>query len=265
MQNVACLDGSYTDLDADGVGDFCEENLAVAFAPEMRTWSQDNTAGEPYWAGEAGPNQTIRIVYLLAYYRDEGSPSSLCNLPFAHWSCDGHNGDSEAVMVELKYVASTQHWVLERAWLSQHGDIVQYNGAGTTSSPHGIVVRLQYPNKPQGYLRVWASQGKHSNYATQPECDTGGAFSTDTCDQADTSWRVFVSDAYDLGTRANPFVDCVPSRDPAYQYYGAGRVECFWTPPPSFPMFEKFAGWIPDAVGGARSTHYSSVLDDFGF
>src|SRR5690606_39748684 len=96
----------YTDADLDGLGDFCERNLALKFAPEFRTWSLDNTGGEPHWAGSPGPNGTVRIVYLPAYYRDEGSPSYLCNHPppFWHWSCEGHNGDSEAVMLELTYL-----------------------------------------------------------------------------------------------------------------------------------------------------------------
>lgn len=116
-----CFDGQ-TDADADGLGDFCEKNLAEAFAPEMIYNNTDDIRRESYWA--AKPNGTkVRVFYALAYYFDLGLTG------FDYWECkavslweligecDGHHGDSEHVVLDLYYVPSTQHWLLDKAHL----------------------------------------------------------------------------------------------------------------------------------------------------
>ncbi|HXF96112.1 MAG TPA: hypothetical protein VNI61_08405 [Gemmatimonadales bacterium] len=86
--------GDHTDADRDRLSDFCEKNLALAFAPELFYWSADNVGREPYWVAR-GDIETEKVVigYLLSYYRDEGSPSHACDFPppFYPPSCDGHS------------------------------------------------------------------------------------------------------------------------------------------------------------------------------
>ena len=50
MTDEACYWNNYTDGDQDGLGDFCEKNLAAAFAPELYYYSGDNVKREPRWA-----------------------------------------------------------------------------------------------------------------------------------------------------------------------------------------------------------------------
>ena len=49
------------------------------------------------------------------------------------------------------------------------------------------------------------------------------------------------------------------SANPDYEFYGAGRVECYWT-------WKLFRGWVPDSVGGGDSeAAYTDHLSYFGF
>jgi len=249
-----CIWGGYTDSDQDGLGEFCENHLGNAFAPELYYWSADNTGREPYWvAGIAPDGESVVLGYLLSYYRDEGSNVWACGLPGAPSSCHGHNGDSEAILLTVYYNSSTQHWVLDHANYSQHGDYPSY-ARGANEYPQS----LYYPSHAGTYPRAYVSQGKHANYASASECNSGGTFGSDTCESVNTAARIGVGSVWNLGSRSTPRIDCVTSRDPNYEYYGSGRQECYWTT-------QNFRGWIPTTVGGAEAGPYSPVLSAFGF
>lgn len=256
ITSVTCFNGSQTDADQDGVSDFCERNIAAAFAPELRHYNLDNIQGEAYWAARKVLPSKVLVAYLPAYYRDHGSPAYGCSLPFAPPSCGGHNGDSEIIGLQVYYDAETRHWVLDRAFLSAHGAVAEYS-RGDDAYPSAFA----YPAKPGGYPRIWLSEGKHANYSAQFECNLGGFFGADTCERNNTSTRFyFGGDARGLGSRSlhTPAQDCKQSVNPSYIYYGSGRIECFWTN-------QRFRGWIPASVGGADSDAYSAVLASIGF
>jgi hypothetical protein len=97
-----CYFGTYTDADQDGLGDFCEKNLAAAFAPELYYTAGDDVRREPRWVARATTEERVMIGYLLSYYRDTGSRSWQCTAnPFYRPECTGHNGDSETIYLEV--------------------------------------------------------------------------------------------------------------------------------------------------------------------
>jgi hypothetical protein len=255
LDPLRCVGG--TDTDQDGLGDLCEERLAWEFAPQLRYWSGDNVGREPYWVARPAGVDEVLIGYLLSYYRDEGSATYICGLPFHHFSCDGHNGDSEAIFLNVYFDWSSRHWVLKIAFYSQHGDFGMYARGVDDAYP----LQLYYPSHPGTYPRSYVSQGKHANYAGQQECNNGGVLGTDTCVQVNKVARVYAGLEVNLGSHAvhRTDQDCVVSRNTSYEYYGSGRQECYWTTTPSF------RGWIPTTIGGAVAPPYSPMLQDWGF
>ena len=242
------------DADGDGLEDLCEETLAPMFAPELYyDYGGDDVRGEPHWVARPTDSGTVVIGYLLSYYRDEGCRALGCGALGA----DRHNGDSEDIYLELYYNFSTQHWVLLQALYSQHGDYGVYS-KGSDEYP----TQLFYPWHPGAYPRTYVSEGKHANYSSVSECDWGD-YLQDDCDDDNTSARV---DTYRFGQSLNigssavhsPDQDCMPSADPSYEYYGAGRIECYWTD-------QRFRGWVPDSVGGRDTDAYSPKLAARGF
>ncbi|MBP9198415.1 MAG: hypothetical protein KBF47_00290 [Gemmatimonadales bacterium] len=261
ITDVVCFNGSQTDSDGDGLSEFCERNLASAFAPELYYKDYDEVGREPKWVARPLPDGTVRIGYLLAYYRDAGSSSFGCTLPGAPSSCYGHNGDSEAIALDVEYDEGTKHWKLQEARYSQHGDFVTYDAYSCTFVYNVGCLYLVYPDKDRGYPRAYVAEGKHANYATRSECNHGGFGNSDTCTSVNTAARVVAgSSATNLGSRGvhSAAQDCMVSSNPSYIYYGAWRTECFWT-------VKAFRGWIPDTVGGASSSDYSGILGDLGF
>lgn len=250
-----CASGSQTDGDQDGLSTFCENQLAAAFAPELYYWNADNVGREPHWVAQWDGEEHVLIGYLLSFYRDEGSDAWVCGLPFAHWSCNGHNGDSEAIFLRVYYDEASDHWVLADALYSQHGDLHLY-WSGSNSYP----TQLVYPSHPGAYPRAYVSQGKHANYSTRGECNSGGAFNTDTCVEVNTAARFVAWSTLNLGSRGthSSSQDCMPSSNPSYEYYGSGRLECYWTT-------QNFRGWIPTTVGGAEAGPYNPLLQSMGF
>lgn len=203
-------------------------------------------------------------MYLLSYYRDNGSDAWVCSLPLSPDSCRGHNGDSEAVAFDVYYDATHQHWVMHAALLSQHGDlrVASRDGAAyprRVRDPSGTSYSLEYPQHPGSYLRVYVSQGKHANYYSAAECEQGGALQTDTCTDVDTSVRDVIANVWNIGSREHQLLNCVEARSPAHPYYGSHREECYWTPG------SEFRGWFPTYVGGDVASPYNDVLTALGF
>lgn len=253
-----CVGGGQTDHDGDGLSTFCENNLAMAFAPELRFWQFDEIGREPYWAARPtspGDGSVVTIAYLIGYYRDAGSnthPGRSSRYRHCGLRMTGPTGVAGGHRCR-HYNWDTEHWVLDQARFSQHDSYGTYL-RGSSEYP----TQLQYPSHDGAYPRAYVSQGKHANYRSESECNAGGAFNTDTCEEVDTSERLFVSGAYNIGSSGTHLLDCVVSRDPSYIYYGSGRQECFWT-------YSAFRGWIPTYIGGPASTAYSARLDFEGF
>jgi hypothetical protein len=256
--STTCLSPGYqNDVDQDGMGDLCEEQLALRFAPQLYYYAYDNVSREPHWAARRLNGNTARIMYLLSYRRDEGSSTYVCSLPGAPSSCHGHNGDGEVLALDVRFDSESMHWVLSTARYSAHGPYNTY-GSGGGAYPSALF----YPEKAGGYPRAYVSEGKHANYASRGECNAGGLFGTDTCVRVNTSARVAASFWLNIGSRAfhNASQDCMQSSDPSFEYYGAGATECYWTD------VGYFRGWYPAWVGGEWSTpSYSVILAGLGF
>ena len=238
--------------------DRCENDLAAAFAPELRYYSGDEVGREPHWAARKAPSTHIYIIYLLSYYRDAGNNSFGCHLPPPTHdpSCDGHNGDSENIQLEVYYNEFTQHWLLHSATYSAHNSFNMYTRI-TAAYPF----MLEYPAKLGGIPEeLKLPQGKHANYRDKSTCNAGGTGGSDNCTSVNTSARVAASANLNIGSRGvhTAAQDCMASSNPSYQYYGSGRQECYWTN-------RRFRGWIPTTVGGDDSDPYNPILDLAGF
>ncbi|MGH7699097.1 MAG: hypothetical protein ACREMJ_01040, partial [Gemmatimonadales bacterium] len=134
------------DADDDALHDYCENLLAWQFRPALTFSAYDCDIGmEPYWGAKAFPNQgnLVRIAYLFSYYQDCGlqDPSLLesaaCTFGVIavrlvtfnstdpvtvvqNALCEGHAGDSEFLIVDLRYDEPSQHWYLAQAFFSAH-------------------------------------------------------------------------------------------------------------------------------------------------
>ncbi len=249
-----CIGGS-SDYDFDSVGDLCEFKLAEAFAPELVTWTRqdgptaEDVGGERYWAvryvsGSSPFQGMIMLVFLPAYYYDLGDPES---------GLTAHPGDSEVIVLYVQYNASTQHWVLKAAHLSQH---TYWGYAGSDLGDPNSSAAMEYPGRTGGYPRVWAAKFKHANYVSRSSCQAGGFLGADDCDALNVSaqWRFPVYSNHNLGSWDHRFVDCVSA-----QFRSGWHSECMWA------TSGKFQGWMyePDPDKGGEP--HGSKLQIFGF
>jgi hypothetical protein len=261
VTSTTCMNGSQTDADQDGLSDFCEKNLAAAFAPQLFYYKYDEVGREPHWVAKALSSTVVRIGYLLSYYRDAGNNSFGCSLPGAPSSCNGHNGDSEGIYLDVIYHGASGHWMLRTAWYSAHENMRKYDAVNGNFISNDVgYVYVEYPVTYRGFPRAYVSQGKHANYANRYECDNGGVGGADICSSVNTAARVVSGASLNLGSRAahSAAQDCMQSANPSFTYYGSGKIECYWTR-------KDFRGWIPFTVGGASSSPYSDQLVSMGF
>lgn len=249
VDDVVCFNDGQTDADVDGLGDFCEKNLAAAFSPQLALASSDRTDREPHWA--ARPTSTgVEIAYLLSYYTDDGPDTAWCSTnvqePFTE-ACSGHFGDSEVIALEVYYNEAYQHWILGTARYSAHTSINVYS-RGSNAYP----TVLYFPSHAGAYPRAYVAYSKHANYASDAECDAGAIFGSDTC-IADTYERVFMPASANIGSRSHHFSDCMASSNPILS--GNGIQECYWT-------VKAFSGW---SGGAPTADPYSTILTNYGF
>jgi hypothetical protein len=248
------LTAPMNDIDQDGLSDFCEKNLAAAFAPQLAmTKGSDNLGREPKFAIERIPSTLkARVMYLLSYYVDRGAATAWCyNNIVPRSACEGHDGDSEWIALDLWYNSKTQRWLLDYAHLSAHTGVNRH-GRGTNLYVPGFI----YPGGAGGYPRVYVAYQKHANYRSDAACDDGSIIGTDTC-QADLFQRVTAGDNVNIQSRAVHRRDqnCWFSTNPIYS--SNGIEECYWA-------VDKFIGWH---VGypGTGETEYTYKLSRMGF
>jgi hypothetical protein len=228
---------------------FARRSSRPAFAPELYYYGTDDVRREPRWAARLEDDR-VRIVYLLSYYRDGGSTNGGCSETY-HLQCEGHNGDSEHIALDVQYDSGSQHWLLKVALYSAHdGHNIYYPLSG---NPYASV---PYPSRLGGYPRAFVSIGKHANYASDGECDSGAIFNVDEC-ESDTTARVSAGATLNVGSRAVRFIDCVTSSNIYHPNYGNNRAECYWTE-------RNFQGWWTEPAG-TLVTSYTSVLGEHGF
>jgi hypothetical protein len=245
---------TYSDADVDGLGDFCEEELAEAFSPELYYWKRDNVDGEPKWAAMPWLWGRVRIFYALSYYEDLGPVISICPTIGNDWlDCWPHYGDSEAIVIDVGYNDDSQHWYLEALHLSRHG-------SWDTWYPGDIY----FDDKNLGYPRVWVARKKHANYISDHECDNGEpdvpfplqplVEGIDDCESTETK-RPVVHGFNNLGSflyhTSSQGCFLTTSTKQAYQ----GQEECYWSG-------DKFRGWVTAAP---NSDPYINWLKDAGF
>ena len=257
---TVCFNGTQTDTDADGISDFCEKNLALAFAPQLAmTKGSDNLGREPKFAVKKLGTNKARIMYLLSYYVDRGPTTSWCNNNVGDqydpnvWraACEGHDGDSEWIVLDVYYNSSANgRWFLEQAIYSAHTGANTYQ-KGSAAYP----LALSYPGNAGGYPRVYVAYQKHANYGSDSACDNGSIVATDECN-ADLFERVVAGNNLNLGSRAvhTSAQNCWPSSNPIYS--SNGIKECYWS-------MDQFLGWHVGYSGGG--SEYSPKLGGMGF
>jgi hypothetical protein len=231
----------WRDVDLDWIADYCELELAKAFAPLLHFWTGLDGArepcpgGEPAWAVKYfNLSQVVRIAYMPAYYDDCGRPQ----LGFGA----GHAGDSELIMVEAIFNSATQHWEFNQMWLSAHdGELTDRSAWVRPDEARFSLRRLGHPG-------VWVSYRKHANYKSSETCNKTEYFD-DLCvnpflvgDQV----RFPVKPHRNVGSRHRYMMNCTMSE--GGRFFMNGVSECFWTG----RIVWKWMGWayLPSKIFG---------------
>ncbi len=187
---------SLEDRDLDGVSDSCENELAIAFSPQLVLDAADcEVRRQPAFAvrekvsPDWGP--VIQIFYAISYMYDCG--------PF------GHRGDSEWIIEEVgpsNLSPPNGPWALKYATLSAH-----WGDPGWIDNTAGYAARdLEDAQGSPGFgpPRIWVSSGKHANYRTQSVCNGHWGGFQENCDSP-------------IGPGCYPFLPC-----PNPTYFGLG-------------------------------------------
>jgi hypothetical protein len=239
-----------SDRDSDALDDGCEYKLAKAFAPELRFHNRDEClGGDKYWAAKyfAGPG-VIRVAYLPAYYRDCGVPNEFKAFWLYLAGKNSHTGDSEFIMVEAKFNASTRHWEFVRMFLSAH------DGGPNERSSWVPAEYTIFPLRSKTYPAVYVARNKHANYRSESVCESdpfGGQITADICAN-DYKSRFWVWEFNgNVGSRS---VDYYPSGVYKRGTF-SGRKEYFYKQ-------VRFNGWVNDGSAGGASPYYDFLVSD---
>lgn len=251
----ACIDQG--GFDQDGLQDFCEFQLALAFRPLLMFHSDESgTSRETYWAARRA-GWSVRIFYALGYHWDYGNDFTIsCQLPGAAPYCMPHPGDSEFIELQISFNSTTQHWTLDAGYLSaHHGTPVQASELVLGSSFTYPWIEAPSDTGFAHYPLVWVARDKHANYKTIASCEDG-AFASDQCNGGFAE-RVDIWEARNLGGDDHRYIDQVYSQYPG-TYSGH---EYFWTS-------ENFCGWDGPSLNHDRANCagvYGTYLRDFGY
>jgi hypothetical protein len=133
-------------------------------------------------------------------------------------------------MVEVRYDASTQHWVFVQMFTSAH------KGKPTDHSRWSGLNEVGFSSHYGGHPIVWVSTGKHANYISFNECNGYGI--VDSCSWGPLdAFRFPINETHNVGSRFVHFLDCVASEELVSPKY-----ECFWSP-------QTFRGWQTQITG----------------
>lgn len=238
------------DSDSDLLDDDCEYRLAYNFRPVMRFNSNDgNTVRESFWMAHRiygcnsyyyngvsatclGTWEVVRIAYLLGYRNDTGF--------------NGHNGDSEFIIVEARYDATSDSWFTSRAYMPAHWGV---SNPPADKSRWWYSSELQFPGLSYGSPapRAWVSVSKHANYATQSACNAGSWLFNDTCEGNALEEGAEVRRERNVGESTSRLIDAVTAPQPVYL-----GTEWFWC------YSSGFCGWHTDRSDCASP--YSQIL-----
>jgi hypothetical protein len=223
----------------------------------MEPYFAADSATTPGVLGVSVQGPAIRIFYLLAYHFDGGSPSPFCKPYGGKDKCAAHFGDSEFVMLHLRYMPTTKHWVVAGALMSAHFGTGGLFGWAFDSSQWYGPSQLQYPDKSRGYPRVWVARDKHANYNSRSSCDSGAVF-FDTCDDNYDTGRIRnLGRVFNAGSSAVKFIDQTKSMYSPWEFDG---IEYFWSQ-------VAFCGWDESSASNRSycGGKYGQYLTQMGF
>lgn len=242
------------DLDRDGVPDACELDLARRFAPVLLVarsacnWSEEagRLPGAYLFAVHPRPNG-YRLAYLPGYLDDCGWSGPKCRLR-PRGGCEGHEGDSEIVVVDVARASPTDPLAVERIFLSAHC-FGRSDGRCRWYEPDDFRWVEQHPV-------VWVAEGKNANYPSRRACDAGH-WTFDTCDRNGSASTFPVEAGRNIGSRGTP-LPLSPEAgchvlDPRRADALPDLRVCVWSD-------ARFGGWS-DPLDGA--TPYRRYLDMF--
>ncbi len=255
--------GGINDVDQDLLADECETWLAIKFAPKMIYDSHDDVRRESYWAARPIQPGVVRVFYALGYYFDLGvvpetyGDCKLVTIQNLLANCFGHHGDSEYVVLDLRYNRSTKHWHLSSGKLSVHTHLLTLS-----TGSKGYPTAVAYPDKAGGHPQIFVARQKHSNYPSRQACNDGSGapaplnslFPYDDCSSNSQSFRPEVNPLRNLGSNAHRRIDRVASIYPFYQ--DPVRYEHMWSA-------SRFYGWQQDHTTFANG--YGQLLRGQGF
>ena len=251
------------DRDLDGLDDVCELALARAFAPMLVVdrqdcaWNGSRLAGGYFFAAQKGSAAgAVRIAYLPAYFRDCGWAGLACTTRGR--GCSAHAGDSELIAIDARGDEVADRWRTDAVFMSAH---CSGRSAGRCRWYLGDQLRhFAWAGTTSGAPRVWVAKGKHANYPSARECDSGHWY-YDSCDENDAAYRFpIVTSAQNIGSRIRPLPTggsaggCIAAEDLPVGDNRAdgGTRECFWD------AAARFRGWQRGSHQGATS--YARVL-----
>jgi hypothetical protein len=210
--------------------------------------AQGMVGGEYYYAVTrytVGSEERVRILYMPAYYRDEGNVDQ---------AIQNHNGDSEFITIDVADPYSADHWQTRQVYMSAHCgadngaacgwyDASWFDGGGWYNAEHGAPI-------------VWVSQDKHANYHSYQQC-TYSSWGVDYCGNNNLAVRFPVTPGYNVGSFHAKLVDVVGGRRPGTRAL-PGATESMWQVIGAY----RFYGW-QEHIGGA--TPYGLILESMGF
>lgn len=236
------------DTDGDGLANHCELPIARSFAPMLHFANGDQCpGGEPYWSAKRFPNGVVRVAYMMAYYEDCGYDTRIQN--------SAHSGDSELVMVEMKYNSGTQHWEFNRMWLSAHYEATFW-GTDQDYSEWVSAAQTDFYDRSLALPNIWVAEDKHANYRSIAKCEDTGAWEyRDDCGSLYLI-RFLVEGSRNAGSRYVDLVDCVRSEERT----SSTRTEGFYT-----DCHNSFRGWNEQHYGKAPAPYRYMLFSEFHF
>ena len=166
-----CFNRGGEDIDADGLSDACEYEIAHAFRPVLLLdKDEDNADRQTYWEvriadgelteqdAERRPVSQLWLFYALGYYYDGG-----------RWGLTWHHGDTEFIVMSVAPVGEAPGdslWAMTKICYAAHWD--------ARGEFHKCYFAddevVQYDDTREGRPMVWVAYNKHGNYPNERTC-----------------------------------------------------------------------------------------------